>query len=468
MDQKQVAHTRLHLANERTLLSWIKLGCIFTAGGFLTRVAIPKDIDLHSPDAPWEAKAQQFSQLCLGMIVICVGLSLFVRRRKMFADKWMGSYGFPRSLRVAVGGIFVTLFVTLLQALSKEAEYNSADCLRLKTEANVESAPPPYLYVSFHGTNTPLADLCTGVGAVQRFSLSGAYAGPATDQRAALVHSPRGLILHNELLILADAGEGASLHKPSLAIFGDCAGRDKRPFLGRVRAPDPQTELAFTHPYGLAAGKNGVIQASAQNGGALLAVALSNRTAPISVVEQLEPPVSADHIHSGPLRGLAIDDDGCSHIADKHAGRVAHVCPGSPTRFTSVDKPVGVFADGRLLYVGSFVDVEKEAAKEGKATKGEAKEEAKEGTGGDSEARSAVHVFKRSAAPDSPYTLVRSITHKKLVHPAGLLTHDGVLYVLEQTHRALLSFDPATGNFNGVLVEHLPDAPEGLVLAPGC
>ena len=60
------------------------------------------------------------------------------------------------------------------------------------------------------------------------------------------------------------------------------------------------------------------------------------------------------------------------------------------------------------------------------------------------------------------------IKHDLLMHPAGLLQHSGVLYVLEQTNRALLTFDAASGNFTGTLLEFLPHVPEGLLLSPGC
>ena len=91
----------------------------------------------------------------------------------------------PNTLWVAIAGIFVMLFMTFWIAMMHEWSYHSPDCLRLRRP--VEDAPPPYLYISFHGAPDPLADFCTGLGAVQRFALTGAYIGPATDQLAALV-----------------------------------------------------------------------------------------------------------------------------------------------------------------------------------------------------------------------------------------------------------------------------------------
>lgn len=468
MDKPTVAHTRLNLANERTLLAWIKLGCIIGGGGFLSHVLMPSQRAFHMENSILVARKQATylgAQLLLAFFVLALGLRLFFRRRSLLSVKWLGSYTASFSPCVAIVGVLVTLLLTLFQALVHEVQYNSPDCMRLKLP--LQEAPPPYLYISFHGSPDPLGGLCSGVGAVHRFSLTGAYQGPATDQRAALVHAPRMMVMHNELLVLADAGEGAELHRPALAIFGDCSSRNTRPFLGRVRATDAFTEARFEHPYGLASGKNGVLRVTAQNGGALLEVNLLNSSNPIQVIEQLEPPDSRNidslpdfddaedstkwekengiNAKSGPLRGLAIDDTGCSHVADKSVDKVWHVCPGEKLRSTHVPKPVGVHFHSGRLYVGSFV-------------RGDA----------------SVHVLEQNVGgmkdegEGDAYRMKMKIVHPRLLHPAGLVVQGGTLYVLEQVHRALLTFDVSNGNFTGALLDQLLDAPEGIMYSPGC
>ena len=472
MDKMTVAHTRLHLANERTLLAWTKLASIIAAGGFLTRLLVPSQRALTLDEGPPKsATVLQVAQMMLAVVVLGLGLNLFRRRRVLLASKWLGSYSAPISPWAAIVGVLATLLLTLFQALAHEVEYNSPGCLRLKRP--LVDAPPPYLYVSFHGSADPLGGLCSGVGAVQRFSLAGEYVGPATDQRAALVHSPRMMTMHNELLVLADAGEGARLHRPALAVFGDCAGKGVRPFLGRIRATDAAVEQSFLHPYGLASSRSGMLRASSQNGGALLEVDLNNASHPLNVLLQLESagrgaPVEGDasprspaglpwsehgvNAVSGPLRGIDIDDDDCTHVADKRADKIWHVCHDQPLRSTKVLKPIGVHAHGTKLYVGSFTPP-----------------------------HGAVHMLERRTdttpgtgeGEGDAYHITRSFTHKRLVHPAGLLvTHtavqSGVLYVLEQSKRALLAFDLATGNLTGTVLHDLPDVPEGLMLSLGC
>ena len=577
-EKQVVAHTRLHLANERTLLAWTKLACILASGGFLTQALVPSPCRYEIDAAGRLAKSAathffQGAHLLLACVVLALGLRIFFRRRALLDAQWLGSYSAPLSPCVAIIGVLVTLGCTVVHALATEIKYHSADCMRL-TDRVAMDLPPPYLYISFHGLPNPLCNLCSGEGAVHRFTLTGAYVGPATDQRAALVHAPRMMVLHKELLILADAGEGAAFHRPALAVFGDCSAFPNlgpRPFLGRITASDLTTEAHFMHPYGLASSRDGaILRVSAQNGGALLNVDLANVSCPITVAAQLEPlprghdleeepdeldepepaqrgPVLRSHdleeepdepdepelegespsgapsgapswawstklgndginAASGPLRGVALDDVGCSHVADKHADKIWHVCTGEPLRSTHVPKPLGVHfhsgSSGERLYVGS-------AGGHGSAVEGmvapgvyvlerittppkESQQSAEPSPSPPpppppsppppsppSPPPSVDQSPSLSPPPPSPpaqddstegdvFRIRQLIKHDLLIHPAGLLQHSGVLYVLEQTNRALLTFDAASGNFTGTLLEFLPHVPEGLLLSPGC
>ena len=453
-----VAQTRLHLANERTMLSWMKLGCIFALGGFLTSTLRIPDSDNHAPALSTTVTASTVSgygsvsgyalmQMVLAACVVISGAQIFHIRRGLLDARWMGSYGMPRVLFVAIAGIFLMLGATFLIAMLHEVSHFSPDCLRL--HRTLEDLPAPYLYISLHGASDPLSDICTGLGAVQRFSLTGAYIGPATDQISAMVHSPRGMVLHNELLILADAGEGAIMRRPSLAVFGDCAGHGIRPFLGRVLADDVDIEALFAHPYGVASSKDmQTLQVSTQNGGALLSVDLSNLTRPITLVDQLEQTKLDLGDGSGRLRGLGITDNGCSHVADKAKNLVWHLCPGRARAYTHIPTPIGITAYGNDLYVGS--SHQHDPAVYVLRPRGDSDQEADE------------------SAMDGTYDVAMKIRHKYLVHPAGMLLHEGTLFVLEQTHRALFTFDAETGEFISKLIDGLPDRPEAVLLVKGC
>ena len=431
MEKQLAAHTRLSLANERTLLSWCKLTCIFASGGFLTHA-----LTGLRPERDMEHLVQALGQLSLAGLVCITGLTLYHRRRGLFEKKHMGSYSSTESITMVAIGIFATLAITLLRAVHQEAEYASSSCLQLR-DFQLTDALPPYFYITFHGPPDALAGMCRGTGAVQRFSVNtGAYVGPATDQRAALVRSPRGLVLHNGVLVVVDAGEGAEYS--SLAVFGDCAGRDVRPYMGKVR-PRGRPELAdaFAHPYGIALAADGTFRVTAQNGGALLAVDIENLTSPVTLLEQIaDRPTDLDQ--SGALRGLAIDDVGCNHVAEKHANKVWHLCPDAKPEWTKVSNPIGLTAHGGALFVSSFDD----------KTPGVLKFEKHKG--------------------DTAFTQTMFYVHKRLKHPTGMVVHRGMLYVLEQVHKQLLFFDVECGTYNGTLISQLPDLPEAIAIIPEC
>ena len=74
-----------------------------------------------------------------------------------------------------------------------------------------------------HGSKRPSTAIChpeRGVSGVHRFALAtGAYAGPATDQRTALMQAPRGMVLRDGLLYIAES----SANDPGVAVFGNCS-----------------------------------------------------------------------------------------------------------------------------------------------------------------------------------------------------------------------------------------------------
>jgi len=55
---------------------------------------------------------------------------------------------------------------------------------------------------------------------------------------------------------------------------------------------------------------------------------------------------------------------------------------------------------------------------------------------------------------------------KWLSHPAGMLVHNGILYVLSQDTNTLLTFDANSGAFLRVLVAQFDDKVEQILLSP--
>jgi len=320
-------------------------------------------------------------------------------------------------------------------------EYYSDSCPYLPGLNHTPNALPPFFYLTFHGSSNPRKAMCNaahGVSGVHRFTLSGAYAGPATNQRDALVHMPRGMTATTGLLVVADSYDDDS----SLVFFGACVNAGLRPYLGRIR---PETKAArnyFQHPYSVVNAPNypGRLLVSSQDGGAIISV--DTISGEMSVEKQVSRVrvAKGEHAMSGPLRGLAIDGHGCEHVADRHADTIWHYCKDNVATMTKLSKPVGLYVDGSLLYVGSF---DKQLP--------------------------AVYALDLLAPPGPEgKRVVRSFQHPTLLHPAGMLVHRGMLYVLEQTSSGMLKFNANSTDFVGAVLSNLPDAPEGIMLVDEC
>ena len=112
MEKQVVAHTRLHLANERTLLAWTKLACILASGGFLTQALVPSPCRYEIDAAGRLAKSAathffQGAHLLLACVVLALGLRIFFRRRALLDAQWLGSYSAPLSPSLATARPFL-------------------------------------------------------------------------------------------------------------------------------------------------------------------------------------------------------------------------------------------------------------------------------------------------------------------------------------------------------------------------
>lgn len=433
---------KMALSNERTLIAWVRVGATYGAGAVVAAVITT---DPSRDPAHRQTSISLTVQALLGLLIVAWGVVQFVRRGKMLAARWHGSYEAhlgPAAFAIAT---IISVLLTMSVSLRRIEEYYSDDCLYLPglSVAQMANATPPFLYISFHGTSNPRKAMCNskhGVAAVHRFTLSGAYAGPATDQRDAMVHMPRGMAAINGLLVVADS----YVEDSSLVFFGACVNAGVRPFLGRIRPDDKQMRASFEHPYGVVTSRDDPsrLLVSSQDGGTIVAV--DTTTGEMSVERQVSVRVAKDSPTSGHLRGLAVDSNGCEHVADKHADAVWHYCPDNVVTMTQISKPIDLFVDGALLYVGSFDNK-----------------------------MPAVHVLDLQSTPGKHgKKIVRSFTHRLLVHPAGMLVHShlGVksLYVLEQTTLGLLKFDVNTTNFVSSILSDLPDVPEKVHLVNEC
>ena len=465
------ANAKMSLANERTLIAWVRVGATFGAGAIVAKTLRHYD---ETPETQGISGMSTTAQALLGLLVVTWGTVTYVRRARLLRERWHGSYEASLGPAVIAMATVGSVLLTASASLARVHAYFSDDCLYLPGRPLHANATPPFLYVSFHGVAQPRRELCSveqGVAAIHRFTLDGLYAGPATDQRAAMLRYPRGMTTSLGMLFVADSDVADS----SIAVFGACAGAAARPFLGRIRPlKGDAAHSAFEHPYAVVAGPTpSKLRVSTQNGGAIIQV--STISGDMQVERQVTPHVSRHDSHSGNLRGLAVESDGtCEHVADKHNDKVWHFCGGGDARPTSthINAPIDLLVDGDLLYVGSF-DSKHPAVYALDLSGGS-------GSGGDADTRNG-SAAAGAAGAGRAYRVVHRYVHPRMRHPAGLLIYQNTLYVLEQSTRSLMAFDVASPDEAGVpatgggvstdarfVLEELPDVPEKLTLVTEC
>lgn len=422
------AETKFQLANERTLIAWLRVASTMGIGGLLAGLA-------HA-SAAWLEFWRVFgiAQAAAAVLVAAYAYKQHRHRSKLVAKRHHGN--FDEAYGPGLVALAVAAGLTCdLGSLVHQSFAPAVGCAVLPLPL-VLNASGPFLYITFHGTDSHLHSCASGVGGVHRFSLDGDYAGPATDQAAARMYHPRGLVHINGNLVVTESRDVDS----SLSVFGRCSPSSPvRAFLGHIRPPDA-LKGRFEHPYGITASDETNLDVSAQNGGAV--VGIDMLSAHMTLRRQVAPARKAGSRKSGALRGITITPDGCEHVADKHASLLHHFCPDKPPAATKVPNPISVLYDigSSALFVSSLGDEKRGVSP-------------------------AVYAF---SFDNGNSTLLRMYVAHIMHHPTGLLVHRSELIVIEQTQRAVVVFDLASAAFLRVAISALPDAPEALLLSNDC
>jgi uncharacterized membrane protein YidH (DUF202 family) len=79
------AHMKMALANERTLIAWLRVGATYGAGAV---VATALSKEMVNDDRGFTLTVQAL----LGLLVVAWGTAQFVRRGRLLAQRWHGSY----------------------------------------------------------------------------------------------------------------------------------------------------------------------------------------------------------------------------------------------------------------------------------------------------------------------------------------------------------------------------------------
>ena len=413
------AETKFYMANERTMIAWLRIASTLGIGAFL-------GVRYGRGHFRAEQTPVGLFQLGVAALIVIYAFVMFHRRAWLVRLRHHGTF----DENIGPGVVAVMIAGGLILELIRLLREPAVGCVLLPLPL-AQNLAPPFLYLTFHGTANIRHGCGAGIGGVHRFSLDGKYAGLAIDQEKGKVQSPRGMTRLDGLFFIADS----ATEDPSIAVFGPCAGSAARFYLGRIR-PDGGHFDAFGHPYGLAADGRELL-VSAQNGGAVVTV--DPQTSEMRVDKQIEKPRSFRDRKSGPLRGIAIDGEGCMHVADKHANLLWHFCKGEGKTSTQLVKPISLFWDpgANLLYASLL------------------------GGGGEVV---ALDLKNRTGG----LRTVARYQHKHMPHPTGMVTRDQKLYVLEQKTKSLLTFDVGTGKYIAHILTDLPDAPEQLLLTDDC
>ena len=79
------AHMKMALANERTLIAWVRVGATYGAGAVVATALTKERVN---DDRGFTLTVQAL----LGLLVVAWGTMQFVRRGKLLAERWHGSY----------------------------------------------------------------------------------------------------------------------------------------------------------------------------------------------------------------------------------------------------------------------------------------------------------------------------------------------------------------------------------------
>ncbi|KAL3929226.1 MAG: hypothetical protein SGPRY_002044 [Prymnesium sp.] len=297
------------MANERTLIAWLRLASTIGVGG------LALVLTSTSRSRPDHSYGWSCIQVLLAGLIVLYALFMYRHRIRLFEARNQVSFE-ERVGPSVVTGVSVALLLYNLQLLINQPDIG---CLDLPLDM-FHNTTPPYLYITFHGTLHPRRTCDEGVGGVHRFTLEGEYAGMATDQLAAQMMHPRGMVRRNEMLFVAESWTRDS----SVAVFGACTGTTALPsirYLGRIR-PDPSMAFTFSHPYGMATTADNSLRVSTQNGAAVVAIDVHTNAMSVEHQASAQPVVAhpakyARSSAAGEVRGMAIDAAGCEHVANK-------------------------------------------------------------------------------------------------------------------------------------------------------
>jgi len=261
-----------------------------------------------------------------------------------------------------------------------------------------------FFLISFHGGSRN--------GSIVRYKEDGSFDSEffTKDDRKGYAH-PRGLLWlesKKELLVLDDHATHGYVVQFNCT---SCAAH------GSVKSEFQDNKL-MVHPFALTvSAKQDEYFVTQQNGGTVISVKSDLKTGNLVSDKTPDP------------RGIALGSDGFLYVAPK-AGYIYILHPDTGKIYGSIaaDVPISVLAYKDYIIYGT-------------------------------KKRSEIYFWDTKKGKAS-FTLESS----DLKHVAGLSVHNDTLFALSWEYKKLLSFDIEKQKYNGVIINKLPDYPEGLAI----
>jgi uncharacterized membrane protein YidH (DUF202 family) len=169
-DQPAMPVDRHVLANERTLMAWLRLAATLGLGAFL--VGVLNKVSTHAMPG-----AFGLGQSLVAILIGCVATMRFYQRDILLKQRHMGD-AFGDWLLPSLAGVTILFIVgfNVTGILTRwwEWQFQAQNCLALTGWQQVPRAPQPHVYISMHGSGSPAENIChpeLGVSGIHKFSL---------------------------------------------------------------------------------------------------------------------------------------------------------------------------------------------------------------------------------------------------------------------------------------------------------
>jgi len=300
---------------------------------------------------------------------------------------------------------------------------------------------PPFLYVTLHGDPEPY-------NGVYKYSRDGCSYGNIIDPSATVLQ-PRDMLMYDDNnFVLTNAQDSQS----KLWVFGDCGSKGVRPLKG-VFVNGTQYP-GLSHPFGITKSPKNDIYVSSQHTDNVLRFyginsSQSGTALPFPTYITQTPPPSGMSWYAGTfvqygapnqhsdkeqgIRGIAFDGAGRLFVCNEDLPNLMiYNDSGYLVDQVPVENAIGIHydPDTKYMFVGSKA--------------------------------SSASVL---AINTVDLKIVKQYTFDQMTHPAGIVTYNGILYVLDQGTERLLTFNVSSQVFMGAIVLSFPDDVEGLSLS---